>query len=134
MTRFGDFEPLCSNVPSYPWCNLFYRQVRLSSLSSNTNPFSPPFPQLLRLSPHSIIGFPNSTLSAPVGVNPQCGIPRVGYDGSIGNVPNIALCGVSIIFVSWLIFLCNRRKAAVGAFCYQYKLLPIPTTYIYRAH
>ena len=40
----------------------------------------------------------------------------MGYDGSIGNVANIALCGVSIIFVSWLIFLCNRRKAAVGAF------------------
>ena len=29
MTRFGDFEPLCKNTPSYPWCNLFYRQVSL---------------------------------------------------------------------------------------------------------
>lgn len=28
MTRFGDFQPLCTNVPSYPWCNLFYREVR----------------------------------------------------------------------------------------------------------
>jgi hypothetical protein len=28
MTRFGDFQPLCRNVPSYPWCNLFYREVR----------------------------------------------------------------------------------------------------------
>lgn len=27
MTRFGDFQPLCRNVPSYPWCNLFYREV-----------------------------------------------------------------------------------------------------------
>ena len=27
MTRFGDFEPLCRNTPSYPWCNLFYREV-----------------------------------------------------------------------------------------------------------
>ncbi|KAF8703666.1 hypothetical protein AX14_014155 [Amanita brunnescens Koide BX004] len=95
MTHFGDFEPLCSSTPSYPWCNLFYRQ-------------------LLRLSPQSLTGVSNSTLSAPVGVNPHCGIPRVGYHGSIGNVANIALCGVSIIFVSWLIFLCNRRKAAVG--------------------
>ena len=30
MTRFGDFQPLCSSTPSYPWCNLFYRQVRFS--------------------------------------------------------------------------------------------------------
>lgn len=28
MTRFGDFKPLCRNTPSYPWCNLFYREVR----------------------------------------------------------------------------------------------------------
>jgi hypothetical protein len=28
MTRFGDFAPLCTHTPSYPWCNLFYRQVR----------------------------------------------------------------------------------------------------------
>lgn len=28
MTKFGDFETLCHQVPSYPWCNLFYRQVR----------------------------------------------------------------------------------------------------------
>lgn len=34
MTHFGDFEPLCHQVPSYPWCNLFYRQVhRYSSLA-----------------------------------------------------------------------------------------------------
>lgn len=28
MTKFGDFKPLCADTPSYPWCNLFYRQVR----------------------------------------------------------------------------------------------------------
>ncbi len=27
MTQFGDFQKLCQTVPSYPWCNLFYRQV-----------------------------------------------------------------------------------------------------------
>lgn len=27
MTRFGDFRPLCHEVPSYPWCNLFFRQL-----------------------------------------------------------------------------------------------------------
>lgn len=95
MTRFGEFQPLCSYAPSYPWCNLFYRQ-------------------LLRLSPQSLTGVSNDTISAPVGINPQCGIPRLGHDGSIGNVANIAVCGASILFVALLIFLCNRRKAAVG--------------------
>lgn len=27
MVQFGDFKPLCSETPSYTWCNLFYRQV-----------------------------------------------------------------------------------------------------------
>lgn len=27
MTRFGDFRALCEQAPSYPWCNLFYRQA-----------------------------------------------------------------------------------------------------------
>jgi len=27
MVRFGDFKTLCEHTPSYPWCNLFYRQV-----------------------------------------------------------------------------------------------------------
>ena len=30
--RFGDFQPLCTNTPSYPWCNLFYRQVCIQSI------------------------------------------------------------------------------------------------------
>ena len=32
----------------------------------------------------------------------------------MSNVANIAACGVSILIVALLIFLCNRRKAAVG--------------------
>ncbi|KAF8167210.1 chitin synthase III catalytic subunit [Crassisporium funariophilum] len=93
--RFGDFQPLCSDTPSYPWCNLFYRQLQRASSST-------------------LKGLSLPTVSAPVGVNPTCGIPRVGHDGSIGNVANMAACGVSIIFIALLIFLCNRRKAAVG--------------------
>ncbi|KAF8636298.1 hypothetical protein AX17_003652 [Amanita inopinata Kibby_2008] len=95
MTRFGDFQLLCTDVPSYPWCNLFYRQLQ-------------------RLSPGSLTGVSSDPRSAPVGVNPRCGIPRVGYDGSVANVANIAVCAASIIFVGILVFLCNRRKAAVG--------------------
>ncbi|PFH46761.1 hypothetical protein AMATHDRAFT_77532 [Amanita thiersii Skay4041] len=95
MTRFGDFQPLCRATPSYPWCNLFYRQLQ-------------------RLSPDSLTGLSSDSQSAPVGINPQCGIPRVGHDGSVANVANIAVCAASIIFVALLIFFCNRRKAAVG--------------------
>jgi len=87
------------------------RSASCSSILPNSHPF---FPQLLRLSPQTLTGVSSSTISAPVGVNPQCGIPRVGYDGSVGNVANIVVCGISILFVIYLIYLCNRRKAAVG--------------------
>jgi len=95
MVAFGDFQPLCSNTPSYPWCNLFYRQLQRDSPSSLTNLSTP-------------------SASAPVGINPICGIPRLGHDGSVGNVANIAACGVSVLFVTFLIVACNRRQAAVG--------------------
>lgn len=92
---FGDFEPLCRDTPSYPWCNLFYRQLTREAPSVLRPPSTP-------------------SSSAPVGINPTCAIPRIGHDGSIGNVPNIAVCGASVFFVGLLIVLCNRRKAAVG--------------------
>lgn len=95
MVGFGDFQPICSWTPSYPWCNLFYRQ-------------------LLDRSRETLQGASVDPDAAPVGVNPQCGIPRLGHDGSISNVANIAACGVSILVVLALIFLCSRRKAAVG--------------------
>lgn len=95
MVGFGDFQPLCSGTPSYTWCNLFYRQ-------------------LLDRASQVLTGVSADPVSAPVGVNPQCGIPRVGQEGSISNVANIVACGVSILVVSVLIFLCHRRKAAVG--------------------
>jgi len=93
--RFGDFQQLCSNTPSYPWCNLFYRQ-------------------LLRSSPDTLTGLSIPTTSAPVGVNPSCGIPLVGSDGSLANIANIVACGLSLFFIGFLISLCDRRKAAVG--------------------
>jgi hypothetical protein len=36
MTSFGDFAPLCRQVPSYPWCNLFYRQLQEKAQSALT--------------------------------------------------------------------------------------------------
>lgn len=102
MVGFADFEPLCRNVPSYPWCNLFYRQLQ-------------------REAPDVLTGLSANSSSAPVGVDPVCGIPRVNFSNeltngatSISNVANIAVCGASFIFVAVLIFLCGRRKAAVG--------------------
>jgi len=95
MVGFGDFQPLCSGTPSYTWCNLFYRQ-------------------LLDRASDVLQGVSANPVSAPVGVNPECGIPRVGQEGSISNVANIVVCAVSILVVALLIFLCHRRKAAVG--------------------
>ncbi|XP_006464084.1 hypothetical protein AGABI2DRAFT_209131 [Agaricus bisporus var. bisporus H97] len=93
MVGFSDFQPLCSDVPSYTWCNLFYRQ-------------------LLDRSPTTLQG--SDPQSAPVGVNPRCGIPRAGHDGSISNIANIVACGVSILILLFLIYKSGRRKAAVG--------------------
>ncbi|KAH7912748.1 chitin synthase III catalytic subunit [Hygrophoropsis aurantiaca] len=95
MTAFGDFQSLCSQVPSYTWCNLFYRQ-------------------LLHNSPSTLTGASSNAASAPVGINPECGIPRVDTDGSLGNIANIVVCGLSIFLMTALIVLTGRRKAAVG--------------------
>jgi len=95
MTRFGDFQTLCRNTPSYPWCNLFYRELQHNA-------------------PAFLIGASADTPSAPVGVNPKCGIPRVGFESSVGNIANILACSFSILVLIWLIIRCNNRKAAVG--------------------
>jgi hypothetical protein len=95
MVSFGDFKPLCESTPSYTWCNLFYRQLQ-------------------RAAPSTLTGLSVPASQAPVGVNPTCGIPHLGTDGSIGNIANIVACGVSILFVILLIVLCNKRQAAVG--------------------
>ncbi|KIK55549.1 hypothetical protein GYMLUDRAFT_76488 [Collybiopsis luxurians FD-317 M1] len=98
MSRFGDFGDICSNTPSYTWCNLFYRQ--LSNPKSNLT--------------HLLTGLSADSNTAPVGVNLSCGIPRVGTDGSIGNIANIIVCALSMVVMIGLLFLTERRKAAVG--------------------
>ena len=101
LPPFGALKPLCTSVPSYPICNLFFRQ-------------------LARLSP-TTIQLPSSSSSlsdfenvAGVGINPECAIPRWA-EGHIGNIANIVACGVSVLVVGWLIWLVTRRVAAVGA-------------------
>lgn len=98
MTRFGDFQVLCKQTPSYPWCNLFYNQL---IKTNHTDVFS---------------GLSVDQTSAPVGVNPVCGIQRLGHDGSQSNIANIVCCALSIIVTLGLVFLTGRRKAAVGQF------------------
>ncbi|KAF9074575.1 chitin synthase III catalytic subunit [Rhodocollybia butyracea] len=102
--RFGDFDTLCRNTPSYTWCNLFYRQ-------------------LLRDDPNLLTGISTPASSAPMGINPVCGIPKVGtsingpHQGtgkSLGNIANIVVCAVAMLVVLALIAGAQRRKAAVG--------------------
>jgi len=95
MTRFGDFDVLCRDTPSYTWCNLFYRQLLDRAPQVFTNASLP-------------------TVSAGMGVNPICTIPRVGHNGSLGNIANIVVCALSMVFVAVLIWVTNKRKAAVG--------------------
>ncbi|KAL5489711.1 hypothetical protein ACEPAI_4543 [Sanghuangporus weigelae] len=101
MTTFGDFEPLCRHTPSYTWCNLFYRQ-----LQNHSN--------------ETLAGLSEDPQSAPIGINPVCGIPLVGHtnsftsSNSLGNIADIVVCGVCIFFVTALILWTSRRKAAVG--------------------
>ncbi|KAG2359589.1 chitin synthase III catalytic subunit [Suillus spraguei] len=95
MTQFGDFQTLCSQVPSYTWCNLFYRQLQTND-------------------PTALVGSSKDAASAPVGVNPECGIPKVNTNGSLGNIANIIVCGLSFFVIGALIYFTGRRKAAVG--------------------
>ncbi|KAI0360287.1 hypothetical protein OH77DRAFT_1393422 [Trametes cingulata] len=95
MTHFGDFAPLCHQVPSYPWCNLFYRQLQHHNASALT-------------------GASANASSAPVGINPECGIELVGHDGSLANIANIIACALSMIVVVLLVIWTSRRRAAVG--------------------
>ncbi|KAH9159637.1 chitin synthase III catalytic subunit [Lactarius sanguifluus] len=92
------------DVPSYPWCNLFYREV-CSTFCSNIVNVAPPA---------ALLGASFDTKSAPVGINPKCGIPRTGSENSIGNVANIIACAFSIVVTLWLIYRCTTAKAAVG--------------------
>ncbi|KAI0341317.1 hypothetical protein BDW22DRAFT_1429993 [Trametopsis cervina] len=95
MTAFGDFEPLCKQTPSYPWCNLFYRQLQSHAPDVLTNVSANP-------------------RTAPVGINPECSIPPIAVDGSLANIANIIACGLSVFVIVFLIWRSGRRTAAVG--------------------
>jgi len=94
--RFGDFQTLCAQTPSYPWCNLFYNQLVNTGNKALLLPVS------------------SDSASAPVGVNPECGIPRAGHDGSLANIANVVVCALSFFVALALVLLTRRRKAAVG--------------------
>lgn len=49
-----------------------------------------------------------------MGINPECGIPKAGEGGSLGNIANMIACGLSMIVIATLIFITTRRRAAVG--------------------
>lgn len=123
MTRFGDFAPLCHHVPSYPWCNLFYRQVILQPVTNRTfqRILIFYFKQFLDTGDNSTLsGLSSDRSSAPIGINPECGIPLVGHtnslttSSSLGNIADIIVCGVSIFVILALILWTSKRKAAVG--------------------
>ena len=60
-----------------------------------------------------------------MGVNPECGIPRVGQTGplstskSLGNIADVIVCGLSILLMLALILWTSRRKAAVGEYGHE---------------
>ena len=54
--------------------------------------------------------------SAPVGVNPKCGIPRLAHGSALGNIANTIVAGLSVFLVLYMVQRVGRRKAAVGAF------------------
>lgn len=47
-------------------------------------------------------------------MNPECTIPRMGHENSLGNIANIVACALSMVFTAVLIWVTNKRKAAVG--------------------
>ncbi|KAI9458056.1 chitin synthase III catalytic subunit [Boletus coccyginus] len=112
--RFGDFSTLCSEVPSYTWCNLFYRQVSLIFNRTHLINIIDHHDQVLHNDGALLTGLSFNSTTAPVGVNPKCGIPLVQSDGSLGNIANIITCGLSVFVVVALIVFSSRRKAAVG--------------------
>ncbi|EJD36816.1 hypothetical protein AURDEDRAFT_32659, partial [Auricularia subglabra TFB-10046 SS5] len=95
MPRFGSFEPLCRNIPSYPWCNLFYKQLQ-------------------KISPSTLGSASTPASDAPVGVNPSCGIPRLFHGSDLGNIANTIVAGLSVFAVLYMSMRVGRRKAAVG--------------------
>lgn len=114
MTRFGDFAPLCGHVPSYVLCNVFFRQVSPYFFFPRLLDESILRLQLQDHSPGTLSGLSADRSSAPVGVNPECGIRRIHHDGSPGNAANIVACALSFLVSVYLMRWATRRRAAVG--------------------
>jgi hypothetical protein len=120
MTQFGDFEPLCRTVPSYPWCNLFFRQLqRTGNLPTNESWADPN--------------------SAGVGINPKCFIPPTFTDDPaaatphLGNIAQILACVVSLVITALLVLLAHRRRAAVGRVEFRSLLMAYALTLPFNA-
>lgn len=86
---FGSFIYMCRYTGSYPFCNLFYRQLQKARFTLE------------------------SPVTAPVGIQPICAIPRA-TNGRFGNIMNTVLCGLSFVFIVYLSQRVSRRRAAVG--------------------
>ncbi|KAJ3576672.1 hypothetical protein NP233_g267 [Leucocoprinus birnbaumii] len=70
---------------------------------------------LQRESP-GFLGLGSQRPSAPVGVNPECGIYKLHTveGSSLSNIANNVLCGVGFIVTAFLLWGCQKRIAAVG--------------------
>ncbi|EJT98437.1 hypothetical protein DACRYDRAFT_24500 [Dacryopinax primogenitus] len=106
LPPFGSFSTLCYAVPSYPVCNLFFHQL--------LGPRNSPQTIFPGQDTSNAVNLANLVSAAPVGINPECGIPRMHTGSSLGNIANIIACGLSIIATAMLILATGRRKAAVG--------------------
>ncbi|KAI5479279.1 chitin synthase export chaperone [Pseudohyphozyma bogoriensis] len=115
LTRGLDrsFFQMCDNVPSLPACNLFFRQMLV-----HPKGLSAPATDILKFPANTSSTFAETLSSYGVGVGSSCYIPRMaavgGQSGSLGNVANIALCGLSVLIALALAVMAGRRAAAVA--------------------
>lgn len=110
---FGDYDWACRTVGSLPACNLFFRQLFV-----HPKGLSAPATALLGLPAVASSTFATALAEYGVGVNPSCAIPRMaaagGAPGSLGNIANIIVCGLSFFIGLALAIAAGRRAAAVG--------------------
>ncbi|SGY38764.1 BQ5605_C003g02067 [Microbotryum silenes-dioicae] len=112
LFKFGNFDWACREVPSFPACNLFFRQLLV-----HPKGLAAPATDLLGL-PTDAAEIQSTLQTLGVGVRPSCYIPRMhavgGQNGSLGNVANIAVCGLSVLIGIALCVMAGRRTAAVA--------------------
>ncbi|KZT57175.1 hypothetical protein CALCODRAFT_524061 [Calocera cornea HHB12733] len=123
LPPFGAFSTLCYAVPSYPLCNLFFHQL----LGPQNDP-AIIFPG----KDTTAANLATLVAAAPVGINPECGIPRLHYDNSLGNIANIVACGLSVIVMLFLVASTSRRKAAVGRIELRFFLITYALTCVFQ--